>query len=448
MTPIATADNAARLYFRSKISRPELTERYQVVRAFSERLAEPLEIEDYVVQSMDDASPTKWHLAHTTWFFETFVLTALLPDYSPAFPEYAYLFNSYYVQAGERYPRPMRGLVTRPTVAQVFDYRRAVDRVILDLLNNSGGETMERAVPLIEIGLHHEQQHQELIVTDLKHLLSFNPLHPVYVEASFATPESEVGPVGWRSFGEGMRSIGHDGEGFCFDNELPIHRVFLGSFELADRLVTNGEYMRFIAEGGYETPTLWLNEGWQISLEQGWKAPLYWKNQDGEWKQFTLSGLRSIDPSEPVCHVSHFEADAYARWADARLPTEQEWEVAAAESPMDGNFVENGRFHPQALMRRESGMAQLFGDVWEWTQSPYLGYPGYRPMKGALGEYNGKFMSRQLVLRGGSCATPQSHIRHTYRNFFPPTARWQFSGIRLCRDGQGGRAQADVASKV
>ncbi len=439
MTSTVTTSRPNRLYFRSRVSRPQLLDRYVSVRAFSEKLAEPLQVEDYVVQSMEDASPTKWHLAHTTWFFETFVLRPLVSAYSPAFPEYAYLFNSYYVQAGERYPRPMRGLVTRPTVAQVFDYRRAINREIVSLLENGPDDLVEQALPVIEIGLHHEQQHQELMLTDLKHLFSFNPLHPVYVDRP-PTVSMEVEPIGWKSFPGGIESIGHDGEGFCFDNELPRHRVLLGSFELADRLITNGEYLEFIDDGGYETPTLWLNEGWQTALEQGWKAPLYWKKRDDGWWHFTLNGLRRVNPSEPVCHVSHFEADAYARWAGARLATEQEWEVAATQAPNDGNFAENGRFHPLPLLARGSrdGARQLFGDVWEWTQSPYLGYPGYRPMKGALGEYNGKFMSRQVVLRGGSCATPESHIRATYRNFFPPTARWQFSGVRLCRSVHDG----------
>ncbi len=422
------------LYFEPVLTRRQLLDRYRGVRSWTGKLAGPLEVEDYVVQSMEDASPVRWHLAHTTWFFETFVMPAAWSDYRSSHPQYSYLFNSYYVQAGERYPRPRRGLVTRPTVREVYEYRAEVDRRMEALLESEDDETVGRVAALVELGLHHEQQHQELILTDLKHAFSFNPLFPVYQPRTVS--EVPAPPkMGWIGFEAGVREIGHSGQGFCFDNEMPRHRVFCEAFQLADRLVTNAEYLRFMEDGGYRRPELWLNEGWQTAADQQWDSPLYWRRVDSGWHSFTLSGFRPVEPSEPVCHVSHFEADAYARWAGARLPTEQEWEVAADGLAPRGNLAETCNFHPVAAeASAEGGFSQLFGDVWEWTQSSYLGYPGYRPMEGALGEYNGKFMSRQVVLRGGSCATPASHIRATYRNFFPPTARWQFSGIRTARD--------------
>jgi len=410
-----------------------LAARYDEVRAFTERLCEGLAAEDYVVQSMPDVSPTKWHLAHTSWFFETFVLRPHLADYRPIEERYAFLFNSYYVHAGERHCRAQRGYISRPTVAEVYEYRRHVDEAMRELLAGADEERMQVLEPLITIGLHHEQQHQELMVTDIKHVFSVNPLRPVYRPASPAA-SPDPGPMGWVTFPGGVEWIGHDGEGFAYDNEGPRHRVFLEPFALADRLVTNGEYLEFMADGGYSRPELWLSLGWATAQEQGWTEPFYWEKRDGEWWLFTLSGMRPVDPAEPVCHLSYFEADAYARWADARLPTEEEWEVAAGSASAVGNFAEDRHFHPRPAAPRGEGLRQIFGDVWEWTRSQYTPYPGYQPPPGALGEYNGKFMCNQFVLRGGSGATSATHIRRTYRNFFPPDATWQFTGVRLARD--------------
>ncbi len=425
-----------------------LAERYAAVRAATDWLAEPLSPEDAAVQAMPDASPAKWHLAHTSWFFETFVLAPAVPGFRPFHPHFRVLFNSYYNSIGAMHPRAERGLVTRPGLAEVRAYRRHVDGEMARLLER-GGLSPELA-SLVEIGLQHEQQHQELILTDLKYLLSRNPLLPVYRERP-SGEEPRPGapaPLAWRRVAGGLREIGFAGSGFAFDNEGPRHRVYLTPFELASRLVTAGEYAEFMADGGYRRPELWLSDGWAEIRARGLAAPLYWNDggdeRDGRTAAFTLAGERPVDPAEPVCHVSYYEADAYARWAGARLPTEAEWEVAAAEIPVAGNFVESRRLHPApAQIDRPGGaerpaggpaLAQLYGDVWEWTASPYVAYPGYRPAEGALGEYNGKFMSNQMVLRGGSCATPASHVRPTYRNFFPPAARWQFSGIRLARD--------------
>jgi len=414
----------------------ELAQAYRRVRGFSEQLAQPLELEDYVVQSMPDCSPTKWHLAHVSWFFETFVLGSTLDDYRSLHPQYTYLFNSYYNAVGERHCRPKRGLISRPTVKETYAYRAYVDEHMLDLLELASAETVERIAPTIVLGLHHEQQHQELLVTDLKHGLAQNPLHPAYVEqpaGRLSTPP----PLRWEAFSGGVVWIGHEGPGFAFDNEGPRHRQFVHPFELASRPVTNGEYLAFMADDGYQRPELWLSLGWATVQDNGWQAPLYWERHDDRWLVMTLAGLREVDPAEPASHLSYFEADAYARWADARLPTEAEWETAAEGVPLDGNFVDSGRFHPRPLDASTDGgrgLQRLFGDVWEWTQSSYSAYPGFRPAPGAIGEYNGKFMCNQYVLRGGSCATPASHIRPTYRNFFPPDARWQFMGLRLARD--------------
>jgi ergothioneine biosynthesis protein EgtB len=411
---------------------PGLAGRYQEVRQVTEALAAPLSPEDCVIQPMPDASPTKWHLAHTTWFFETFLLARLVEGYTPFHPSFGYLFNSYYNAVGERNARHRRGLVTRPSLDEVYEYRGYVDRQMQALLD-SDEHTPELAA-LVQLGLHHEQQHQELIVTDIKYTLSCNPLRPAYLPAA-GLDERQPEPLHWKSFGEGLYWIGYEGGGFAFDNESPRHRVFLESFELGSRLVTNGEYLAFMEDGGYSRPELWLSDGWNTVNTQGWNAPLYWEQHDGRWWQQTLAGLRAPLPAEPVCHVSYFEADAYARWAGARLATEAEWEAAAADELIDGNFLEDRRFHPApAPPAAEGALTQIFGDAWEWTGSSYLAYPGYRPVEGALGEYNGKFMCNQMVLRGGSCATPASHIRPTYRNFFPTDARWQFSGIRLARD--------------
>ncbi len=415
-------------------SKTSFMERYQDIRRFSEYLCEPLVTEDYVVQSMPDVSPTKWHLAHVSWFFETFLLFPAIPGYQSLHPQYAYLFNSYYNTLGERHCRPNRGLISRPTVKETYQYRKYVDEQVLTLFATLDEQRLLEFAPIITLGFHHEQQHQELMLTDLKHVLSCNPLYPVYRERS-ALNESRVSPLEWVSFPEGIYWIGHEGEGFAFDNEGPRHREFLQPFQLASRLVTNGEYLEFIEDGGYQNPLLWLSEGWSTVRAEEWQAPLYWEKRDGQWWTMTLSGLREVDKAEPVCHVSYYEADAYARWADARLPTEAEWEVAAQDVPIEGNFVENGLYHPSPLNTSSNGkLAQMYGDVWEWTQSSYSPYPGFRPGPGAIGEYNGKFMCNQYVLRGGSCATSRTHIRSTYRNFFPANAQWQFMGIRLARE--------------
>ena len=409
-------------------------EQYQQVRSFTEQLCEPLATEDYVIQSMPDVSPTKWHIAHVTWFWETFLLLPALPGYQSLHPQYAYLFNSYYNTLGQRHCRPKRGLISRPTVKETYAYRRYVDEHVLDLVEQLDEGRLTELIPIMTLGLHHEQQHQELMLTDIKHVFSCNPLYPTYVERA-PTGTSSVPPLEWVSFPEGVHWIGYEGEGFAFDNETPRHRQFVQSFQLASRLVTNSEYLAFMEAGGYENPLLWLSEGWATVQQEEWKAPLYWEKRDGQWWMMTLSGLREVDLAEPVCHVSYFEADAYARWADARLPTEAEWEVAAHDVPVEGNFVERGLFHPAPLNTSMTGgkLAQMYGDVWQWTQSSYAPYPNFKPGPGAVGEYNGKFMCNQYVLRGGSCATSRSHTRSTYRNFFPANAQWQFMGIRLAK---------------
>ena len=416
-------------------SKEDFIEQYQKVRTFSEHLCEPLVTEDYVIQSMPDVSPTKWHLAHVSWFFETFLLSPALPGYKSLHPQYAYLFNSYYNTLGQRHCRPKRGLISRPTVQETYQYRRYVDAHVLKLLERSDEQQLASLAPIFTLGLHHEQQHQELIVTDIKHVLSCNPLYPVYRPGEPVLSAS-IPPLKWISYPEGVYRIGHEGEGFAFDNEMPRHRQFIEPFQLASRLITNGEYMEFMADGGYDNPLLWLSDGWNTVRAQEWKAPLYWEQCDGRWFMITLSGMREVEPSEPVCHVSYYEADAYARWAGARLPTEAEWEVAAQDLPVEGNFVEQGLYHPTPLDAAASSEkpAQMYGDVWEWTSSSYAPYPGFHPGPGAIGEYNGKFMCDQYVLRGGSCATSLSHIRSTYRNFFPSNAQWQFMGFRLARE--------------
>lgn len=406
---------------------------YREVRDFTERLTEGLAPEDMVVQSMPDVSPTKWHLAHTTWFFERFVLMEHLGGYTPLHEIYLYLFNSYYQQAGERHCRDQRGYISRPTMAEVTAYRRHVDRAMGELLGSAADERLTTVAPLIVLGLHHEQQHQELLVTDIKHVFSVNPLRPVYAEDVVKSAGRPSRPLDWVRFEGGVHEIGHRGGDFAYDNEGPRHRQFMEPFELADRLVTCGEYLEFMEDGGYRRPELWLSLGWATVQEKGWTEPYYWEQREGRWVIFTLEGMREVNLHEPICHLSYFEADAFARWADARLPTEAEWEIAATALPVEGNFVEEGRFHP-SVAPADAGLRQMYGDVWEWTASPYTPYPGFRPAPGAVGEYNGKFMCNQLVLRGGSCATSRSHIRPTYRNFFPPEATWQFTGVRLARD--------------
>jgi ergothioneine biosynthesis protein EgtB len=403
---------------------------YLDVRRATGALCSGLSAEDCALQSMPDASPVKWHLAHTSWFFETFVLERGLPGYRPFHPRFRALYNSYYVGVGERHPRPERGLLSRPSLEEIRAYREHVDAHVARWVERARPD--EGALGVFELGLHHEQQHQELIVTDFKHLLSRNPLRPAFVSSqpAFAVRPR---PAQWIAFPAGMREIGHAGGGFCFDNEQPRHRAYLDAFRLASRAVTNRDYLAFVDGGGYRRPELWLSDGWDACVAQRWSAPLYWEQVDGQWQVFTASGMQPLAPDQPVCHVSYYEADAFARWSGARLPTEAEWETAAADCEVSGNFAESRRFEP-APGPALDGLQQMFGDVWEWTASAYLGYPGYRPAPGAVGEYNGKFMVNQFVLRGGSCATPQSHIRATYRNFFPPAARWQLTGIRLARD--------------
>ncbi|MEN0110200.1 MAG: ergothioneine biosynthesis protein EgtB [Planctomycetota bacterium] len=457
---------------------------YRRVRAQTDRLTETLTPEDATLQSMPDASPAKWHLAHTTWFFETFLLGRFdrsVTGYEPIDPAYAVLFNSYYNTVGEQFPRPQRGLLSRPTLAEVRDYRERVDAAVQRTLASDAFARDAEAAAILAVGLHHEQQHQELLVTDILHALAQNPLQPAYRHEPRGPVTAATTPLGWVGFHGGVHEVGHDPAtgGFAYDNEGPRHEVLLRDFALADRPVTCGEFAEFIADGGYTRPTLWLAEGWATVQSDGGRAPLYWepsyrKPAEGrpaggsfqepgspaaEWTEFTAAGRTPIDPAAPVTHVSYFEADAYARWAGARLPTEAEWEVAcvaateagAPAGPFADELLERGRpLHPRAVPPADretrdapdaasagsghpSSMRRLLGDVWEWTASPYTPYPGYAAAEGALGEYNGKFMVNQQVLRGGSCATPSGHIRPTYRNFFPTAARWQFSGIRLAR---------------
>jgi ergothioneine biosynthesis protein EgtB len=408
-----------------------LAERFRAVRSATAALAAPLSPEDCQVQSMPDASPVKWHLAHTTWFFETFVLERAEPAFAPFDASFRVLFNSYYNAVGPQHARPARGLVSRPSLERVLAYRAAVDERVLAWL--ARGASPEEALRVVELGLHHEQQHQELILTDVKHALAQSPLRPAYGALAEA-PRAAVQPLRFETFAEGVRWIGHAGAGFAFDNEGPRHRVLLQPFALASRCATNGEWLAFLADGGYDRPELWLSDGWAWRQAESIEAPLYWRREDGAWTVHTLGGVRPVREDEPVTHVSYYEASAFAEWAGARLPSEFEWETASFEIAPQGNFVERGLLHP-APAGGGARLAQLFGDVWEWTRSDYAPYPGFAPAAGALGEYNGKFMCNQRVLRGGSCATPQSHVRATYRNFFPPTARWQFSGVRLALEG-------------
>ena len=442
----ATGTASERSRLNSRRGRVErLLARFHQVRDLTSALCTGLEPEDCVVQSMPDVSPTKWHLAHTTWFFETFILKRFVPGYRAEIPEYAYLFNSYYNAAGNMHRRDLRGLISRPTVREAQRYRVSIDSHIDDLLSDADEKLLDEIEPIVVLGIHHEQQHQELLVTDIKHVFAQNPLYPVFREGRDAALPRKLSrdgaarrPYQFVEFQEAIVEIGHAGRGFAYDNEGPRHQALVSAFSLASRPVTNGEYTEFIEDGGYRRPEFWLSLGWMTVNEQRWQAPLYWTKHDGGWWNFTLSGFRPVGESEPVTHVSYFEADAYANWAGARLPTEFEWEHAALDYPIEGNFVEDENFHPRALFASEHDrhLHQMFGDVWEWTRSAYSPYPGYRAAPGALGEYNGKFMCNQYVLRGGSCATSRSHIRPTYRNFFQPEKRWQFTGIRLARDPQ------------
>ncbi len=408
--------------------------RYAEVRARTVALCAPLETDDYQVQSVIDASPPKWHLAHVTWFFETFLLKPFLPGYRPLDARYEQIFNSYYNTVGPMHPRGQRHTLSRPTVGQVYEYRGHVDAHMAVLLERCTPADRDTVEARLTLGLNHEQQHQELLLMDIKRNFFANPLYPVYRSRPEAVRNgTEAAPARWLDFPGGIREMGCPGKAFAFDNEQPRHKVFLRDYRLASRPVTNGEYLEFVAGGCYQRPELWLADGWSVIVERGWAAPLYWKKVDGEWHEMTLSGLRRLNPGEPVCHVSYYEADAYARWREARLPTEAEWETAASGTPIEGNFVESEIYHPRATAGAQDH--QWYGDVWEWTASSYSPYPGYRPVAGALGEYNGKFMANQYVLRGGCCATPVSHVRPTYRNFFYPPDRWPFTGIRLAHDG-------------
>ena len=423
-----------------------LARRVAETRKLSLALAEPLSAEDQVVQPMDDASPTKWHLAHTTWFFETFVLAPHLPGYRTPDARFAYCFNSYYEAAGPRQPRPQRGLMTRPAHDEVLAYRAHVDAGLEAMFARGIVGREPRVAALIELGINHEQQHQELILTDILALFAAQPLRPAYRTAAGAWPvlrqaqdkgsAARADAVRWIEFAGGIRRIGHVGGSFYFDNERPRHEALLQDHRLASRLVTNAEWLEFMADGGYDTPAHWLSDGWSMVKTKGWVAPGYWEGEPGAWRQMTLAGLAPIDPAAPVSHVSYFEADAFARWAGKRLPTEFEWEAAAAGQPVRGNLLASGALRPMPApaITAADTCAQMFGDVWEWTQSAYSPYPGFRAGPGALGEYNGKFMSGQYVLRGASCVTPEGHSRATYRNFFYPHQRWQFTGLRLAED--------------
>jgi ergothioneine biosynthesis protein EgtB len=416
--------------------RDAIEQLYRETRDQSVAFCAPLENEDYGLQAEAFASPPKWHLAHTTWFFETFLLKPFVADYVTPDPRYEMLFNSYYNGIGEQFPRPQRGLLSRPTVAQVLDYRVYVDDAMASLLADESHPRRDIINARAVLGVEHERQHQELFFTDIKYSLSINPLLPIYLEAA-AAPTGAAMPLQWLSYEGGLVETGFDGDGFCFDNELPRHKTFLQAFELANRLVSNGEYQQFIDDGGYERPELWLADGWTTVQTQGWQAPQYWLQRDGEAMEYTLHGLRPRQPATPVCHVSGYEADAYARWAGARLPTEPEWEIAATLSAAAGasiaGCVDAGHYHPRAA-EDSVGLQQLYGDCWQWTQSAYSPYPGFAPSPGAIGEYNGKFMSNQWVLRGGSCVSTAGQLRPSYRNFFYPQDRWQFSGIRLARN--------------
>jgi len=414
------------------ISNPAQTpdQRLGAVRARTHTLCASLEIEDYVIQANDSVSPPKWHLAHTTWFFETFILLPFAPGYHVFDEAYAHLFNSYYETAGSFFPRLQRGLLSRPTVADIYRYRNHADEALQTLLDNPPQQYAHDILARVELGIEHEIQHQELLLMDVKYNFFINPLKPSYHNTR-AAPSSITG-MDWQAFSGGIVEIGHGGAGFSFDNERPRHQTLLRDFRLANRLVSNREYLDFISDSGYRRPELWLSDGWNTINTQHWQAPLYWHREGSDWQQFSLSGMQPLNLQEPVAHLSYFEADAYARWAGKRLPTEAEWEHAAASLPISGNFLESGVLHPQAAS--QPGLTQLYGDLWEWTQSAYASYPGFRPLPGTLGEYNGKFMSGQMVLRGGCCVTAQEHMRASYRNFFRPADRWMFSGLRLAED--------------
>ncbi|WP_310621377.1 ergothioneine biosynthesis protein EgtB [Flexibacterium corallicola] len=408
----------------------KLREQLFHVRTNTKQLAENLSDGDATVQSMEDTSPSKWHLAHTTWFFETVVLRRFLKGYTLFNDRFPYLFNSYYESLGARNPRPRRGMITRPHLKEILDYRTHVDEGLERLMRSP---LNEHAKALIELGINHEQQHQELFLTDILHLLAQNPLGPLYAASiPLEVNSGALNEVQWQAFDGGMETFGHEGKMFAFDCEGARHQRFLEPFRLATRAVTNREWTEFMEGGGYTTPTLWLSDGWATVKEEDWSAPLYWENRDGEWWSMTLMGMQPVDLDAPVCHVSYFEADAFASFAGKRLPSEFELELAGKDRPINGNFKDSGRLRPAPV--QGEGLSQLFGDVWEWTRSPFTAYPNFKLSEGAVGEYNGKFMNGQYVLKGGSCVTPEGHIRNTYRNFFQPEKRWQFTGVRLAEN--------------
>ena len=417
----------------NEISGDALAAQYRRCRGWTESLISPLRPDDFMLQATPDASPAKWHLAHTSWFFETFVLAATVPGYRPVREDANYLFNSYYNAIGDRIARDRRGLMSRPTIVEVLAYRAEVDRRVIERLGVMSIAEARQIASTVILGLNHEQQHQELMLTDLKVAFGWNPLRPEYGGLD-DTNEAVATPLRWIAGGGELERIGFAGEGFAFDNETPRHRVFLEPFTVASRPATNAEYLAFMDDGGYVRPEFWLSDGWAARSAAGWVSPMYWEERNRAWHVYTLGGMRPLALAEPVTHLSYYEADAFARWSGARLPTEAEWEIVAEGQQVKGNFAHSGRFHPTASPPVAAGPSAMYGDVWEWTGSPYVAYPGYRPAPGALGEYNGKFMCNQMVLRGGSCATPEGHIRQSYRNFFPPSARWQFSGVRLARD--------------
>ena len=409
--------------------RDALIAEFDRVRHTTETLCEPLAIDDYQLQSIEQTSPPKWHIAHVTWFFETFVLPHFMPGYKPFHPRFDFLFNSYYYTQGDMHPRPKRGLLSRPTVEEVYQYRRYVNDRMRELIDSVDDTKWEALAFRVTLGLNHEQQHQELLLMDIKHNFSVNPLKPAYRD-DLKIPRGECRPVRWLERAGGIRQIGHGKKDFAYDNETPRHDVLIRDHRLADRFVTNGEYQAFVEAGGYDDPVLWLSDGWALIQRENWRHPLYWQQIGGCWMQFTLGGMRELNPHEPVCHLSFYEADAYARRMGKRLPLECELETLLAEQSVIGNFANSERLHPAPA----GDAGQWYGDLWAWTSSAYAAYPGFKPLAGSMGEYNGKFMSNQMVLKGGCCATPNGHVRASYRNFFYPDERWAFTGLRLAED--------------
>jgi ergothioneine biosynthesis protein EgtB len=412
----------------SYVTKSDLAGEYRHVRAESERICALLQPDDYQLQSIVQTSPPKWHIAHVSWFFEAFVLPDFVTGYRPFHPRFGYLFNSYYETVGSMQPRPARGMLSRPTVEEVYRYRAYVDEQMLALIESVDDSRWPDLAFRVTLGLNHEQQHQELLFMDIKHNFSVNPLRPAYSEKLQESQHRSM-PVEWLEREGGIVEIGHAGDGFAYDNETPRHQLLIQDHKLASRPVTNEEYLAFMADDGYTRSELWLSDGWSLINREGWRQPLYWQQRDDQWQQFTLGGMRKLNPHEPVCHLSFYEADAYARWAGKRLPSEAELEQMLAQQPVSGNFTDHAVLHPQP------GEGQWYGDVWEWTATPYGPYPGFKPLAGSMGEYNGKFMCNQMVLRGGCCVTPPGHMRASYRNFFYPNERWMVSGLRLAEDG-------------